>query len=50
MEIKKASQKAKKLRIGLSGASGFGKSFSALKMASGMTNDWKKICVIESDC
>ncbi len=50
MEIKKASQKAKKLRIGLSGASGFGKSFSALKMASGMTNDWKKICVIDSEC
>ena len=50
MEIKKASQKAKKLRIGLSGASGFGKSFSALKMASGMTNDWEKICVIDSEC
>lgn len=50
MEIKKASQKAKKLRIGLSGASGFGKSFSALKMASGMTNDWGKICVIDSEC
>jgi len=50
MEIKKASQKAKKLRIGLSGASGFGKSFSALKMASGMTNDWGKICVVDSEC
>jgi hypothetical protein len=50
MEIKPASQKGKKLRIGLSGASGFGKSFSALVMASGMTNDWKNICVIDSEC
>lgn len=50
MEIKKASQKAKKLRIGLSGASGFGKSFSALNLGFGITNDWKKICVIDSEC
>lgn len=50
MEIKKASQKAKKLRIGLSGASGFGKSFSALTLGFGITNDWKKICVIDSEC
>jgi hypothetical protein len=50
MELKRASQKGKKLRIGLSGASGFGKSYSALKMGFGMTNDWSKICVLDSEC
>lgn len=50
MEIKKASQKAKKLRIGISGASGFGKSFSAINLAFGITSDWEKICVIDTEC
>jgi hypothetical protein len=49
MELKRASQKGKKLRIGLSGASGFGKTFSALLMGFGMTNDWKTICVIDTE-
>ncbi|MFV8324678.1 AAA family ATPase [Flavobacterium sp. ZS1P14] len=49
MELKRASQKGKKLRIGLSGASGFGKTFSALSMGFGMTNDWGKICVLDSE-
>ncbi len=49
MEIKKASRQEAKLRIGLSGASGFGKTYSALLIAFGMTNDWAKICVIDSE-
>jgi len=49
MEIKKASKKEAKLRIGLSGASGFGKTYSALLMAYGMTGDWTKICVLDSE-
>lgn len=50
MEIKKVSQKAKKLRIGISGASGFGKSYSSLNLAFGITNNWEKICLIDSEC
>ncbi len=49
MEIKKASKKEAKLRIGISGASGFGKTYSALLMAFGMTGDWSKICVIDTE-
>lgn len=49
MEIKKASRKEAKLRIGIGAASGFGKTYSALLMAHGMTNDWSKICLIDSE-
>lgn len=49
MEIKKASKQEAKLRIGLSGASGFGKTYSGLLMAFGMTGDWSKICVIDTE-
>jgi hypothetical protein len=49
MELKRASKQEAKLRIGLSGASGFGKTYSALLMAYGMTGDWSKICVIDTE-
>lgn len=49
MEIKKASKQEAKLRIGLSGASGFGKTYSGLMLAYGMTGDWSKICVIDTE-
>ena len=49
MEIKKASRKEAKLRIGIGAASGFGKTYSALLLAYGMTNDWSKICLIDSE-
>ena len=49
MEIKKASKQEAKLRIGLSGASGFGKTYSALLLAYGMTGDWSKICIIDTE-
>jgi AAA domain len=49
MELKKASRKKVKLRLGLSGASGFGKTYSALLLAYGMTNDWSKIAVIDTE-
>ena len=32
----------------LSGASGFGKSYSALLLAYGITNNWNKIAVIDA--
>jgi hypothetical protein len=49
MELRKVSKKKAKLRIGLSGASGFGKTYSALLIAFGITNDWSKIAVIDTE-
>ena len=49
MELKKASRKKVKLRLGLSGASGFGKTYSALLLAYGMTNNWSNIAVIDTE-
>jgi hypothetical protein len=49
LKLKKATRKQVKLRLGLSGASGFGKTYSALLLAYGMTNDWSKIAVIDTE-
>jgi hypothetical protein len=49
IEIRKAERKQAKLRIGVSGPSGSGKTMSALKMAFGMTGDWSKIVVIDTE-
>lgn len=49
MELKKTSRKQVKLRIGISGASGFGKTYSALQLAYGMTEDWSKIAIIDTE-
>jgi len=47
-EIRKISKEKIKLRIGMSGASGFGKTWSALLIAYGITKDWNKIVLIEA--
>lgn len=44
-----ASRKKAKLRVGLSAASGFGKTYSALLLAFGITGDWSKIAVVDSE-
>ena len=49
LTLKKATRKQVKLRLGLSGASGFGKTYSALLLAYGMTGDWSKIAVIDTE-
>lgn len=49
MALKKAQKKKVKLKIGFSGPSGFGKTYSALLMAYGVTGDWSKIAVIDSE-
>ena len=49
MELRKARKERVKLRLGLSGASGFGKTYSALLLAHGMTGDWSKIAVIDTE-
>lgn len=49
MELKKATRKQVKLRMGLSAVSGGGKTYSALLLAHGITNDWSKIAIIDTE-
>jgi hypothetical protein len=49
MKLQKAERHQVKLRIGLSGPSGFGKTYSALLLAYGITNDWNKIALIDTE-
>lgn len=48
MELRKAQKSKSKLRVGLAGTSGSGKTYSALLLASGMTA-WDKICIIDTE-
>jgi len=49
MKLKQSKRQNVKLRLGISGASGFGKTHSALLLAFGMTKDWSKIAVIDTE-
>jgi len=49
MKLKQSKRSNVKLRVGISGPSGFGKTYSALQLAYGMTNDWTKIAVIDTE-
>ncbi|SDL83581.1 signal recognition particle subunit FFH/SRP54 (srp54) [Salinimicrobium catena] len=49
MKLQQAQRSQVKLRIGLSGPSGYGKTYSALLLAYGITNDWGKIAVIDTE-
>lgn len=49
MKLQKAERKKVFLRLNLSAPSGAGKTYSALLMAHGMTNDWSKIAVIDTE-
>ncbi|MEG2309140.1 AAA family ATPase [Chryseobacterium sp.] len=49
MQLKQSQRQQVKLRLGLSGASGFGKTKSALLLAYGMTQDWSKIAVVDTE-
>jgi hypothetical protein len=49
MKLQKAERHQVKLKLGLSGASGFGKTYSALILAFGITNDWEKIAIIDTE-
>lgn len=48
-QITKAKREKVYLKIAMTGASGFGKTYSALKLARGMTDSWDKICVIDTE-
>jgi len=49
MKLHTAKRNQVKLRLGLSGASGFGKTYSALLLAFGITNNWSKIAIIDTE-
>lgn len=49
MQLQQTQRHNVKLRLGISGASGFGKTYSALQLAYGITGDWSKIAVIDSE-
>ena len=49
MQLKKAQRKQVYLRLNLSAPSGAGKTYSSLRLAYGMTNDWSKIAVIDTE-
>ena len=48
-KLRKAERKCAKIKIGMQGPSGSGKSYSSLLLAYGLVNDWSKIAVIDSE-
>lgn len=49
MELRKAERKQAKIKMGIQGPSGSGKTMSALLIAFGMTGDWTKVVVIDTE-
>lgn len=49
MKLQKAARKQVKIKIGLQGPSGAGKTYSALLLAFGLVEDWSKIAVIDCE-
>lgn len=49
MRLKKAERKQAKIKLALQGASGSGKTYSALVLANGICKDWSKIAVIDTE-
>lgn len=50
VEIRKAQRKNVKARIALAGVAGSGKTMSALLLAYGLTNNWGKVGLVDSEC
>jgi hypothetical protein len=49
MQLQTASRKKVKIRMNIASPSGFGKTYSALRLAYGMTGNWTKIAVIDTE-
>jgi hypothetical protein len=49
MELRKAERKQAKIKLAIQGPSGSGKTMSALLIASGLTDSWEKIAVIDTE-
>ena len=49
MQLRKATRKKAKIRLGLSAVSGGGKTYSAILIAKGLTGDLSKVAVIDTE-
>lgn len=49
MELRKASRKKTKIRLGLSAVSGGGKTYSAILIAKGLCGDLSKVAIIDTE-
>jgi hypothetical protein len=49
MQLQNAERKRVKLRLNIASPSGFGKTYGALLIAFGITNNWQKIAVIDTE-
>jgi len=49
LNLRKSSKKQAKIKLALAGCSGSGKTYSSLLLAYGMTNDWSKIAIIDTE-
>ena len=49
MQLRTSERRSAKMRLSLQGASGSGKTYSSLLIAFGLTGDWQKIAVIDTE-
>ena len=49
MQLRQSSRTQAKIKLALQGCSGSGKTMSALLLAYGITNNWGKIAVIDTE-
>ena len=49
MQLRQSSKKQAKIKLAIQGCAGSGKTYSSLLLASGLTSDWSKIAVIDSE-
>ena len=49
LEILRAERRRARLRVGISGPSGSGKTYSALLLGRGLTTEWEKIVLIDTE-
>lgn len=49
MQLRQSSKKQAKIKLAIQGCAGSGKTYSSLLLAKGLSNDWSKIAVIDSE-
>ena len=49
LELRRSERRKSKLRLGISGPAGSGKTYSSLKMAYGISKDWSKVALIDTE-
>lgn len=49
VQIRKATRKKARLRLGMAAPTGAGKTMGALLLAYGLTGDWGKVCIIDTE-